>query len=349
MILFFGFTTYGQYAANKKDAGIFFEKGEYVKAKRYFALCLAEDETDVAVKEGFEKANKCIELVEKAKGLSIENKKQEAVPLLLQVIKLNPGDKLIKGKHQEFFLLKPTELIENGDFEAAKILLLESKAFPYICLPCIQKLQTIEKFYNSFQKADSANNLKNYALATSLYYEALKINPKCNPCKDRLVKLKNTKEEQDSLERIKQKDFIGLWTLGNKYKDAAGKYYYTDYSKYANYMCSGLNLYNRSLELAADCKLCQSEKISQIKDTYIPECEGLEKAIKELRSVKKVTFGLGVISTSMAIYYTGKYKKEGDQNQKFLRDISVAGIGIIGGLSILIGNTKPEKLNCANL
>lgn len=124
-----------EYDRYKKKGDDFFKEGKYQEARGQYQNCLEVPgfEEDKYAKEKIEDCTKALNFRQQASDALAQNKPQEAVQLLDQLLKLNPNDQVTTNQVGDFYEQEGNKLVRQKNLVAAQ----ESykKALKYTTIP----------------------------------------------------------------------------------------------------------------------------------------------------------------------------------------------------------------------
>ncbi|WP_375446690.1 hypothetical protein [uncultured Fibrella sp.] len=108
-----------------------FKVGRYDEARRQYRNCLEVPgfENDPYAKQRIELATQCLTLVQQADDALQQQKNDEVVARLTEVLALNPTDPLVKGRLADYYLSEGNQLFDQQRFSEAKVQYNKGLAF----------------------------------------------------------------------------------------------------------------------------------------------------------------------------------------------------------------------------
>ncbi|GAB3965359.1 hypothetical protein GCM10028806_04420 [Spirosoma terrae] len=124
-----------EYDRYKKKGDDFFNEGKYLEARRQYQNCLEVPgfEEDKYAKEKIEDCTNALNFRQQASDALAQNKPQEAVQLLDQLLKLNPNDQITTNQIGDFYEQEGNKLVRQKKLQDA--LVSYKKALRYTTIP----------------------------------------------------------------------------------------------------------------------------------------------------------------------------------------------------------------------
>ena len=121
----------GEYDRYRLRADDFFRTGRYEDARRQYRNCLEVPgfESDAYATERIDRITKCLTLLQRANDAVQEQKPDDLLSRLADVLELNPVDPIVSGRLAEFYLTEGNNLFQQKKYEAAKAQYQKAKPF----------------------------------------------------------------------------------------------------------------------------------------------------------------------------------------------------------------------------